>query len=177
MKLSRINSNSLPPSRSYFFFIVFFMCEWMSVMCSSFTSCETIVPLVGCLFFKFTPIYFCYYTFHYNWCSHQSSFSSFMWERKRVEQLKKKNGEKASFFCTCRGLGSASGSFDFFFFVRAFALLCHCIVVSDFFFRSAFCYGTETKITSFMLQRNYSATLECTQTHLKIKNRINQWVN
>lgn len=117
------------PIALIFFFIVFFMCEWMSVMCSSFTSCETIVPLVGCLFFKFTPIYFCYYTFHYNWCSHQSSFSSFMWEREKELNSWKKNGEKASFFCTCRGLGSASGSFDIFFsFVlllcSAIALLC-----------------------------------------------------
>lgn len=146
MKLSRINSNSLPPSRSYFFFIVFFMCEWMSVMCSSFTSCETIVPLVGCLFFKFTPIYFCYYTFHYNWCSHQSSFSSFMWEGEKELNSWKKNGEKASFFCTCRGLGSASGSFDIFFFVRAFALLCHCIVVSDFFFALRFATAQKPKL-------------------------------
>lgn len=130
MKLSRINSNSLPPSRSYFFFIVFFMCEWMSVMCSSFTSCETIVPLVGCLFFKFTPIYFCYYTFHYNWCSHQSSFSSFMWEReKELNSWRKKMGKRLVFSALAEAWARPQAHLIFFFsFVlllcSAIALLC-----------------------------------------------------
>lgn len=131
-----------------------FRCTKSSIICSSFIFCKTIVSHSMSAFnlnlHQFKIFFFFHNSFFFHgWCSHHSSFPSFLKESKKKT--------KQPFFFLLDGSGLASGSFAM-----------HCCVVSVILLRFV-TRSHSYKIISFVLQKNYSTTLECTQTHLKLK--------